>query len=245
MTTRREFLAASAVLIAPAAEPPPTLFELRRYRTVPARRDDLIAMFERDFLDAYQAGGTRVLGTFRDLDHADRWVWMRAFPDAPSRGAALAAFYGSAAWKAGSAAANATIEDAGDARLLRLVRPASFPPAPPAPGEADAASLVVATVMPLVPGSESRFEREFVERTVTALARAGAAPFAIFATDRRENAFPRQPIRDDAVLVAFTRFASVGAHERFAARDAAPLPSPLAAPLETLRLAPTARSAFR
>lgn len=100
---------------------PPRLFELRSYVARPGRRDELIDMFERIFLDAYEVAGARIVGTFRALDDPDRWVWIRAFADAASRGAALRAFYGGEIWLRNATACDALIANVAEALLLRDV----------------------------------------------------------------------------------------------------------------------------
>ena len=54
-----------------------SVIELRQYTLHPGRRDDLIALFEREFVEPQEALGIAVLGTFRDLDAPDRFVWLR------------------------------------------------------------------------------------------------------------------------------------------------------------------------
>ena len=89
-------------------------------------------MFERIFLDAYEACGASIVGTFRSLDDPDRWVWIRAFPDAASRGRALAAFYeGEIVDVATPRRAIALIAHVAAAMLLRAA------PVAPATGAAD------------------------------------------------------------------------------------------------------------
>ena len=57
------------------------VFELRQYTLHPGRRDVLIELFERAFIDPQTAAGMRVLGQFRDLDDPNRFVWFRSFSD--------------------------------------------------------------------------------------------------------------------------------------------------------------------
>ena len=40
----------------------------------------------------------RILGTFRDLDDPDQFVWLRGFADLASRAPALEAFYTGSIW---------------------------------------------------------------------------------------------------------------------------------------------------
>ncbi|HYD04965.1 MAG TPA: hypothetical protein VEC60_04530, partial [Reyranella sp.] len=46
--------------------------EYRRYRCVPGRGDELMALFERELLESQEAHGAVVIGQFRDLDEPDR-----------------------------------------------------------------------------------------------------------------------------------------------------------------------------
>lgn len=99
------------------------VFELRQYTLHPGKRDVLIELFERAFIDPQEAAGMRVLGSFRDLDDPDRFVWFRSFPDMVQRKEALARFYGGPVWKAHRDEANATMIDSDDVLLLRLADP--------------------------------------------------------------------------------------------------------------------------
>ena len=67
--------------------------ELRRYDLRPGARETLIELFEREFVETQEAVGIHVLGTFRDADDPNCFVWLRGFLDMPSRLDALRAFY--------------------------------------------------------------------------------------------------------------------------------------------------------
>jgi hypothetical protein len=95
------------------------IVELRQYTLHPGRRDDLIELFDREFVETQEAAGLAVLGQFRDLRDPDRFVWLRGFTDMPSRAAALSRFYGGPVWAAHRDAANATMIDSDDVLLLR------------------------------------------------------------------------------------------------------------------------------
>src|SRR5687767_8691250 len=83
------------------------VIELRQYTLHPGRRDRLIELFEREFIEPQEVLGMRVLGTFRDIDDPDRFVWLRGFDGMASRGEALPAFYGGPVWERHRDAANA------------------------------------------------------------------------------------------------------------------------------------------
>src|SRR5688500_10172787 len=61
------------------------IVELRDYTLRPGQRDVLIGLFEQNFIEGQEAVGMRVIDHFRDLDDPDRFVWLRGFPDMPSR----------------------------------------------------------------------------------------------------------------------------------------------------------------
>ena len=80
--------------VPPAIPDTSTVIELRQYTLHPGKRDVLIVLFERNFIEPQEAAGARILGQFRDEDDANRFVWLRGFRDMPSRAEALQSFYG-------------------------------------------------------------------------------------------------------------------------------------------------------
>ncbi|MEU4407327.1 NIPSNAP family protein [Streptosporangium sp. NPDC023963] len=245
------------------------ILELRRYTLHPGRRDDLVTLFDREFVESQEAVGMRVVGQFRDRDDPERFVWLRGFRDMESRAAALAAFYGGPVWRTHRDEANGTMIDSDDVLLLRPAAPgAGFDlsgAARPAPGGAATAgppandeatsSWFTATVChPGVPGDE--FARFFDDRVAPLLAETGAAPLARLRTEHAENTYPALPVRTgEDVFVWFSAFASRERHDEHAAllarsarwtREVLPeLSARLVAPPERLNLTPTARSLLR
>src|SRR5712675_3254075 len=94
------------------------IVELRQYTLHPGKRDALIDLFEREFIETQEAVGIKVIGQFRDVDDPDRFVWLRGFRDMASRAKALQDFYGGPVWKAHREAANATMIDSDNVLLL-------------------------------------------------------------------------------------------------------------------------------
>src|SRR4051794_27790526 len=88
---------------------PDMIVELRRYTLREGRRDELIDLFDREFVETQEELGMAVLGQFRDLDRPDRFVWLRGFTDMQSRRAALETFYGGPGWQAQRGAAKAAL----------------------------------------------------------------------------------------------------------------------------------------
>lgn len=50
--------------------------ELRQYTLKPGRRDDLITLFERYFLEGQEQYGMQILGQFRRRTDPDHFVWL-------------------------------------------------------------------------------------------------------------------------------------------------------------------------
>jgi hypothetical protein len=183
--------------------------ELRQYTLKPGRRDVLIDIFERHFIEPQEAAGARILGHFRDLDATDRFVWLRGFRDMPSRKLALEAFYGGEVWGRHREAANETMIDSDNVLLLRPARPGSgFQSGRQRDqGGAEHDSLVVATICSLDAAPPDRLV-EFLDQDLRLkLAEADASLLATFVTEPAENNFPRLPVREgENVVVWFARF---------------------------------------
>lgn len=227
--------------------------ELRQYTLHPGARDRLIELFEREFIESQEAVGMRIIGTFRDLEKPDRFVWLRGFQDMESRAAQLQEFYGGAVWKQHREAANATMIAYDDVLLLRPAAPESgFQLAGRARAEvgasAEAAGIIVATIYHLKRTSDVE-RAEILERTTApALVDAGVPVLGAFVTGDYDNTFPALPVREDAnVFVVFSAFANrvAYAQSNLGRRLAAKLADQIAGEPEVLFLAPTARSLLR
>ena len=226
------------------------IVELRQYTLHPGRRDDLIDLFEREFVESQEAEGMTLLGQFRDRDAPDRFVWLRGFPDMEARRRALEAFYGGPVWQAHREAANATMADSDDVLLLRPLdgqRPLTLPDRAPPRSRGDGPGAAVIGVHRLE-GSAEALTECFQGEHAPRLAAAGLPPVAIFVTEGAANTFPRLPVREgERILVWLALAASAQAADDALARarrDPALEPL-LAAALQILRLRPTARSRLR
>jgi hypothetical protein len=107
-----------------------TVLELRRYTLHPGRRDELISLFEREFVEPQEALGAHLFGLFRVPSSPDQFVWLRGFESLAARADALSEFYSGPVWKAHRDAANATMVDSDDVHLLRPVRRGLASPPP-------------------------------------------------------------------------------------------------------------------
>lgn len=235
---------------------PPAVIELRQYTLRPGRRDELIELFDREFVETQEEVGMSVLGQFRDLDDPDRFVWLRGFRDMRTRHRALTDFYGGPVWARHGPQANDTMIDSDDVLLLRPVPAGSgFTAAPSerAPAGAPAPDrFVAATVWSFAPGRDEGIEL-IRDGLLPVLAETGPAPLALLATEHAANTFPRLPVRTgENVATIVTSYPDEDAHRRHLAEIRA---HPLArgevlpgigreqtsAP-RSLRLAPTGRS---
>ncbi|WP_410609420.1 NIPSNAP family protein [Amycolatopsis sp. lyj-109] len=160
--------------------------ELRRYTLHPGRRDELIELFEREFVEPQEAAGAHLFGLFRSRASPDEFVWLRGFRSMEARRKALEEFYFGPVWKAHRSAANETMVDSDNVLLLRPIRRGL---AAPPPG----AGLHV-TISPPAPPPEPAF--------------------AAFETEPAPNTFPELPVRTDGPFsVSFSRVASPGSLE--------------------------------
>ena len=233
------------------------IVEFRNYITQPGQRDALIDLFEREFIEPQEALGAQVLATFRNIDNPDRYVWLRGFADFDARFTALDGFYTSEVWKTHRAQANATIIDSDDVLLLRPIAGdiGRDPAARPRVGAPAPSAIIVATTYFLALHGEEPFAAFFGHDVAPVLKDAGADLLATFATEHSSNNYPPLPVREnETVFVSLTRFASAEACRAHAVTLAA-LPEwralegvlnrTLRAPIQTLRLQPTARSLLR
>jgi NIPSNAP len=235
--------------------------ELRQYTLHPGKRDVLIELFDREFIEPQEALGIKVIGQFRDLDRPDRFVWLRGFRDMTSRAKALSDFYGGPVWKAHREAANVTMIDSDNVLLLRPAHPTSGfslenTKRPPVGSDEVPTSLIVASIY--------YFERpvsldfiNFFEQTLKPVATSlGATISAYFVTENSENTFPALPVREgENVFVWFSTFQDAAAYESYVAahsqserwRDevSVGLTHYLDRAPEILKLSPTARSQLR
>ncbi|KGD96654.1 MULTISPECIES: NIPSNAP family protein [Rhizobium/Agrobacterium group] len=227
------------------------VFELRRYRLKRGRRDDLIELFEREFIESQIATGMTLHGMYRDCDDPDAFVWVRSFPDMPSRARSLAEFYGGPVWKAFGATANDTMINSDNVLLLHSAGQPPFTAARSADG---GKPLVTVTTYSLAPRREDEFVTFFGNYVAPLMQRAGARSDACFVTERSENTFPRLPVREgETVCVQVDAFESAHAYAVFKAdlADSTEWVSDVQPRLdqfvwrqpETMQLLPTRRSA--
>jgi len=235
--------------------------ELRQYTLHPGKRDVLIDLFDREFIEPQETLGITVIGQFRDLDHPDRFVWLRGFSDMTSRAKALSDFYGGPVWKTHREAANATMIDSDNVLLLRpALQTSGFSledmKRPPVGSDEVPTSLIVVTIYYFERLVPSDFINSF-ERTLKPVAtNLGATISAYFVTENSENTFPGLPVREgENVFVWFSTFQDAAAYENYGAalaqsdrwRDevSVGLTRYLDKAPEVLKLSPTARSQFR
>jgi hypothetical protein len=235
--------------------------ELRQYTLHPGQRDVLIDLFEREFVETQEALGIKVIGQFRDLDHPDRFVWLRGFRDMPSRAKALTDFYGGPVWKAHREAANATMIDSDNVLLLRPALPTSGfslenMTRPPVGSDEVPASLVVATIY-YVAGPVTPDFINFFEHKLRPVAESlGTTISASFVTETSENTFPALPVRTgENVFVWFSTFPDLAVYEnwetslsrsqQWRGEISTALRRYLERTPEVLKLSPTVRSQLR
>jgi hypothetical protein len=227
------------------------IVELRQYTLHGGQRDTLIDLFEREFIESQEVLGMKVIGTFRDLDRPNRFVWLRGFTDMNSRMSGLTDFYGGPVWKAHREEANATMVDSDNVLLLHAPNAAAaFRPAPTRPvlGEKRGAGLIVGTIYYLKAAPDAA-RGVFSTKVKRQLEKAGVPVLAWFVPEKAANNYPRLPVREgERVLVWFARYdseADRAGHAKAVTSAESALAPLLARSPEVLRLQPTDRSELR
>jgi hypothetical protein len=236
------------------------IVELRQYTLHPGRRDDLIDLFDREFIEPQEELGMRILGQFRVIDDPDRFLWLRGFSDMNARREGLSRFYGGPIWKAHKDAANATMIDSDNVLLLRPPRPGSgfdlSGTMRPALGtDFLPHHLYIVTIYYFRDPQEGEFVPYFERAIAPVAARGGAAIRAYFVTERSRNDYPDLPVREDenvfAWFAAFPDLAAYDDYTRFLEQSPdwqdtiGAFASRLSAPIEIRKLTPTSRSLVR
>lgn len=214
--------------------------ELRRYAMRPGRRDDLIDLFEREFIETQEACGMTPVGHYRDLNDARSFVWFRGFENMEMRPGALEKFYlQSETWRRHRDAANDTLADSDNVLLLRPARGGSgfdlrgLSRA----ASASASNRLVAAAITMLDGPADEAHIAEFERKVLPQARALAQRVAYFVTEEQPNNFVRLPVREGEFAFVVT-----GICEDAGALEAWQKLFPQG---ETLRLQPAARALYR
>lgn len=234
------------------------IVELRQYTLHPGRRDELIELFEREFIEPQEAVGMQVLGQFTDLNEADRFVWLRGYTDMQARKKGLHDFYFGPVWQQYKNQANDTMLDSDNVLLLREARPGK--------GFAESAKkelhgtkamqegILICTIYHLKENPDEEFLAFFEQRVMPQLVKANITVLASYLPERSENNFPALPVREgENVFIWFSSSANMSEQATKLKRlgelkswgNGKALNSYLAKPPEVLVLLPTPRSKIR
>jgi hypothetical protein len=181
-----------------------------------------------------------VIGTFRDLDDDDRFVWIRGFPSMAERRRSLEAFYGGPVWKANRQQANGTMVDSDNVLLLHPARqglelPARDARPPVGAAAADRGIVEVGLLLLDAPADDATID-------LVASCLQGSL-LCCLVTEESENDFPALPVREgEHALVWLVGHRNGASAEAGAQIDAVTSRVPHVRGFEALRLAPTARS---
>ncbi len=253
--------AASGAVAQQAAIDRHPVIELRQYKIVAGKRDAMIALFEREFVESQEALGARLVGQFRDDDDPSRFTWIRAFPGMAERERILKAFYCGPVWQAHRTEANAMLDDNDNVLLLRPAWPGSGFAETPAPraaigAAAPPAGMVIAFIHYLWKQPAEGFDAFFRTRVAPRLRAAGLPVLAAYVPEEQENNFPKLPIRQgEKVFVWFSRATDRATFDRafskmrrsadWRANVESVLANAQERPAQVLYLNPTARSRLR
>jgi len=195
------------------------IVELRMYTLHPGRRDELIELFDREFVETQEAVGIQVIGQFYDLDDPNRFVWLRGFNDMRARTQSLNAFYGGPVWKEHRDAANATMIDSDNVLLLRLAHPTSgFSLKNGNRPQRDSSDFqdgfIAVTIYYFNRPVTFEFTNYFENTIHPELMEADVSVLAYFVTEDGPNTYPPLPVREgEHVFVWFAGFQDQDAYE--------------------------------
>ena len=176
------------------------IIDVRDYATTPGGRDKLIERCETLLLPEQERLGATMLGTFRDADNPDRFVWLRGAPDMEARKGILTAFYTDGTmWQENRAEVNQWIADSSNVLLVRPISAWATPATTPS---------VVGMYTHI--GSASHPNPAELQRHVADAVIAGGGRLLVtLATDPSENNYPRHEIRTgETGFVWFASFPS-------------------------------------
>jgi len=234
------------------------IVELRQYTLYPGTRDAFIPLFESTFIESQEAVGIVLTGLFRDINDANRFIWMRGFDSMQARLKALTDFYYGPVWQAHREQANPMLYDNDNVLLLHpaatgsgfVVDAGKRPAVGDRPVRND---FVVGTIYYFEQPVPEAFVAQFEQELKPLFEKSGARVLASYASEKSPNTFERLPVREqDNVFVWFAGFADrqaydqyidrLGRDERWSGELFARLNKALQRPPETLMLQPTARS---
>jgi hypothetical protein len=234
------------------------IVELRQYALHPGARETLIDLFDREFVESQEELGIQVIAQFRDIDRPDVFTWLRGFPSMAARARALTSFYDGPVWARHRDAANATMRQWDNVRLLHPVSPRSgisITRERRAAGDVAATppDIVVVTIYSLLESVVDGFAQWFDAVVKPQLILSGGRPIAVLETEWSANTFPRLPVRQgEHAFVWIAHFDDVSSQHRQAAALAGcskwsaeikpALHRCLTSPAEVWRLTATARS---
>lgn len=191
-----------------------TVVDLRQYTTLPGRRDALVELFDRHFVQGQEAVGIHVVGQFRDLDDPNRFVWLRSFESMAARGETLPRFYYGPVWQDHRDDANATMVDSDNALLLEPLHLGSSYPNYGGERACGPAQSLIAITIAHLRGPITAADRALGNGIRSALEGVNADVVAVFTSRAAQNNFPVLPLRDEHVLVWITRCPDDAAHTR-------------------------------
>ncbi|MFT3894017.1 MAG: NIPSNAP family protein [Anaerolineales bacterium] len=198
------------------------IVELRQYTLHPSKRETLIELFDREFVETQEAVGMQVIGQFRNLDDPDQFVWLRGFNTMSAREQSLHAFYSGPIWKAHRDAANSTMIDSDNVLLLHPARQTSGfslnGNRPPTNSAVEQNGFVAATIYSFNKPVDPDFINYFENTIHPVLMEKEFHLLAYFVTEDSPNTFPALPVREgEHVFVWFAGFQDQDAYERHTA----------------------------
>jgi hypothetical protein len=184
------------------------VLEIRQYLLAPGKRDELIRLFEDNFIETQEAVGIAIPGQFRVAGNPNEFDWMQGFTNMASRAQSFDAFYHGSAWRQYRGLVNSLLLDYGNVLLLQPAHAGSgftdlSTSRPPMGSTTEPKGVIVLTIYYLGSNESRQFDGLF-ERAIRPVIQAhGSRIIGTFVTDPSPSNYPGLPVRTDANVFAW------------------------------------------
>ena len=234
-----------ATMAGMVGRPPEQLVEFRNYEVIPSGVGAFVEHFEEHFLASQEELGMDIVGQFRVVDDASRFVWIRRYLAPLSRGASLQRFYTGPVWREFGPRTNELMVDHQHVHLLvpDASRPAFAATHVPHVERRGIPREATSTVVAAFYEVDEPFHLPLAVASAMAVAVADAPAvreLGRLVTAAVRNDFPRLPVHEDTTVALWL----LADHEH--AKAAVSVAESISQPcVQIVRLAPTARSTIR
>ena len=189
--------------------------EFRVYPTQKGQRDPFLDYFEAQYLESQEAQGMRIWGQFKDLNHAENFVWMRGYRSMAERKEGLLSFYTGDHWqKTSPKLAQFLVAPPKHIHFLEPISPERGFDHRHMRVDYPHDGGVVVALFYRVEGALAPLVEKIQNKVISSFTKAGGKELGLFRSSNEANNFPALPfIEDEKVMVWFSSFESQKAFE--------------------------------